>query len=589
MLRARGRARGRSFDAAVEGIGAGGYDFLAMQMGARGLAGTVALASVVVAVHASGCSALVDRADAQCTIDADCARFGAYVCDRGGCVPGAAPAEAGAEAAPPVSCDTTAACVAAHGASWICRHADATCVPLVSPDCPTVVGDYTRDDALLLGALLPLDGPHSTTGAAMQDALRLAVMDFAAGLPAPGGGRRPLAVVVCNESNDVDRAATHLHADLLVPAVVGTGDSASTLAVARDVTIPGLSLLVSPRATAGLSSGTGGGLLWRTCPSDAYESAAIVALAQGVVVPAVVAEAQLTSVRVALVHATDVASTEMDTAIVETLHINGSLATDPSNAGRFLHVDFGDPDDLAEVDASAKMATAVDAVTAPASLPDVVLVLGSTQAVTGVVAGIERAWPAGARSPRYVVSSGLQTSELLALSSASKAGLAPRVLGTAPGGNGANVDAFLAHYADAYSDGTAPQTFGVAQTYDALYAIAFAAAAAAKPSPQGTELAAALAGLVTPGDAAAPVPIEVGPGGIAPALAAIAAGQPLRLDGASAPLAFDPAADDVTTDVQVWCMLPAGAGGSLGFVRAGMTYHAPGGPLDGALVPGCQP
>jgi len=491
--------------------------------------------------------------------------------------------------APPASCGTTAECVAAHGARWICRHADATCVALVSPDCPTVIGDYTRDDALLLGALLPLDGPHATTGAAMGDALRLAVLEFAAGIPAAGGGTRPLAVVVCNESIDVDRAATHLHADLLVPAVVGTGDSASTLLVAHDVTIPGLTLLVSPRATAGLSSGTGGGLLWRTCPADAAESAAIVALAQGVVVPAVMAEAQLASVRVALVHATDVTSTEMDAAIKGSLRINGAPATDPSNAGRFLDVDFGDPDDLADVDASGKIAAAVDAVTAPASLPDLILVLGSTQAVTDVVAGIERGWPVGTRTPRYVVSSGLETSELLALGGASKAGLAARVLGTAPGGDGANVDAFLARYAGAFADGTAPQTFGVAQTYDALYALAYAAAAASKPSPQGTELAAALAGVVTQKDGVAPAPIEVGPGGIAGAFAAIAAGQPLRLDGASAPLAFDPAADDVTTDVQVWCMLPGGASGSLGLVRAGMAYHPATSSLGGTLVAGCQP
>jgi branched-chain amino acid transport system substrate-binding protein len=462
-------------------------------------------------------------------------------------------------------------------------------VPLLSPDCPTVIGDYTRDDVLLLGALLPLDGPHATTGAAMADALRLAITDFASGVPVAGGAARPLAVVVCNESNDVDRAATHLHADLLVPAVVGTGDSASTLAVAHDVTIPGLTLLVSPRATAGLSSGTGGGLLWRTCPADATESAAIVALAQGVVVPAVVAEAQLTSVRVALVHATDVASTEMDAAIADTLRINGAPATGPSNAGRFLHVDFGDPDDLADVDASGKMAAAVDAVTAPASLPDVILVLGSTQAVTGVVAGVERAWPAGARAPRYVVSSGMQTTELLALAGASKAGLASRMLGTAPGGDGTNVDAFQKHYLATFDDGTTPRIFGAAHAYDALYLLAFAAAAAPKPDPQGTELAAALAGLATPGDAAAPVTLEVGPDGIGGAFAAIAAGQPLRLDGASAPLAFDPAVDAVVGDVQVWCMLPGAAAGALGFVRTGMAYRAATGSLDGTLVAGCAP
>jgi hypothetical protein len=546
---------------------------------------TIGLA--VGALVASACSALIDRADSQCSSDGDCARFGAFACLQGGCVPATSATEAGADAAAG-PCTTTAECLAAHdGANWICRHADQTCVSLVSPDCPTVLGQYTSDDVVLLGALLPLYGPHASTGAALSDALRLGVNDFAGGIPAAGGGAaRPLAVMLCNESTDVDRAATHLLDDLLVSGIVGTGDSATTLGVAHDVTLPGGAFLISPRATADLSSVSGGGLVWRTCPSVELEGDAIVALAQAVVLPAVIAANQLTTVRVALVHASDVDSSELDTAITTALHMNGALATDPSNAGSFLHVDYGDPDDIADVDAAATMASAVDAVTVTGSLPDVILLVGSTQAVTDVLAGIEAAWPVGARRPQYVVSSGLETTELLMLVDGNDS-LRTRILGTAPGGNGANVDAFYGRYVGTFADGTAPQIFGVAQAYDALYALAFAEAATSKAAPLGADLADALRLLVATGDGAAAVPVDVGPDGLAAAFAAIAAGQSLALNGASAPLDFEPTTGGVITDVQVWCMVPGSTPGPIVFQRSGLSYGASSGALEGAIGASC--
>lgn len=546
--------------------------------GALTLASAVGLAAGWLA--ASACSALVDHADSQCATDGDCARFGSFSCVQGGCV-----ARARTDAATAGPCTTTAECLAAHaGVDWVCRKVDHTCVSLVSPDCPTILGQYTRDDTVLLGALLPLDGPHASTGAALADALRLAVSDFTdAGIPGPGGERRPLAIVVCNESTDVDRAATHLSDDLLVPAIVGTGDSATTRSVAYDVTLRKGSLLISPRATADLSPVSGSGLVWRTCPSDRVEGAAIVALAEGVVLPAVTKATGRARIRVALVHAADVESTELDAAISATLHLNGALATDPSNQPSFLDVDFGDPDSLADTDASGRYEAAIAAVTA--ALPDVVLLVGSTQAVSDVLAGIELRWPGGS-PPRYIVSSGLQTTELLALAAA-RDPLRTRILGTAPGGSGANVDAFHARYLRAFADGTTPQEFGVAQAYDAVYALAFAEAITPKSAPLGPDLTQALRRAFSPREASAPTPIEVGPQTIGAALAALAAGDAIALDGASAPLLFQTGTGDVVTDVQIWCIVPAAAAGTVAFERSGLSYVASSGALAGALGASC--
>ena len=381
-------------------------------------------------------------------------------------------------------------------------------------------------------------------------------------------GPAPLAVLLCNESNDVDRAATHLLDELLVSAIVGTGDSATTLGVAHDVTVPGGALLISPRAVADLSALAGSGLLWRTCPSDALEGAAIVALADGIVLPAVIADNQLSTVRVALVHATDVESTELDAIISTSLQLNGALATDPSNAGNFIHVDFGDPDALTDVDASAAFATAVDAVTAAASLPDVIVLVGSTQAVSNVLAGVEHSWPSGARLPQYILSSGLETQELLTLAAANDS-LRTRIVGTAPGGNGANVDAFYGRYLQAFAGATAPQIFGVAQAYDALYTLAFAEAVTLKALPLGTDLSAALHLVVSTRDASTPVPVDIGPTGIPAAFAALASGQSLAMNGASAPLDFQSASNGVVTDVQIWCMVQGTTPGPIVFQRTG--------------------
>jgi ABC-type branched-subunit amino acid transport system substrate-binding protein len=562
----------------------GRVPFQSMQRrGALGVASALGLAALALGWQlASACSALVDRADSQCARDEDCAKFGAFTCVRGGCT--AAPElEAGTDAATFGPCTTTAECLTAHGgAGWVCRHLDNTCVSVISPDCPTILGHYERDDAILLGAIVPIDGPHATTGAALSNALRLAVEDFGPGIPGPDGGARPLAVVLCNESTLVDRAATHLAEDLLVPAIVGTGESATTRQVAADVTRPKGLLLISARATADLSSVSSSGLVWRTCPSDTYEADALVALAEKVVLPNVTADASA-SAHVALVHATDVESIELDAKISGTLHLNGALATDPSNAPYFVHVDYGDPDSLADTDASGAFSAAVDAVVTAPTPPDVVLLVGSTQAVSNVLAALEGRWPLGVSPPRYIVSSGLQTSELLTLAAA-KDSLRRRILGTAPGGNGANVDAFYGRFARAFLDGTVAQEFGVAQAYDALYVLAFAEAASPKSAPLGAELRDALVGALTPRPPLASVPIDVAPASIPATFAALADGEPIAVNGASAPLPFQTTSGDVVTDVQVWCIAPASDAGAIAYERSGIAFVSNSATLAGNAV-----
>jgi branched-chain amino acid transport system substrate-binding protein len=541
-----------------------------------------ALAAAFVPLAAAACSAIISHADSQCATDGDCAKFPGTACVRGGCLP--APADAGTMV-PDGSdaCTTTNDCLRRHPAEdWVCRHADGVCVNLKSTDCTQVLGDYTDDGALVLGALVPLFGPHTSTGAALTGAIRLAVSDFSLGIPSPNdaGAPRALAVVVCNESNGVSRPATHLIADVQVPAILGTADGATTIDLVSQETEKSGVLVMSPRATpTTLAAQAARQLFWRTCPSDDVESKAIAKVTGDVVAPAVLSQnPQLTTVKVALLHATDVTSFEMFSKVESALVVNGKPATQ-QEGGNVVTADFGDPDDP-----NANLGTiynaAVAAATTPGSVPDIIVLIGSTQAVTDVLTRIEDAL-AGSAKPRYVLSSGLQTTELLT-ELLGKEDLRGRILGTAPGDNDGNRTTFLAHYRNSVTDSPAPEIFGTAQMYDAVYTLAFAAAATQKATFTGSDLGHALRRLVGPSDAGSATPVTIGTNGIKGAFAAIAAGQTLAIDGASAPLAFD-VTDTVLTDVQVWCVAH-GTGSSLVFQSAGLAYSASSSSLVGTVT-----
>jgi branched-chain amino acid transport system substrate-binding protein len=529
-----------------------------------------ALAAASASVTLLACSAIVSHLDAQCATDADCAKFTGTACVAGGCVTPEAVADAGSgdDGAGPDTCATTSDCIRRHGEAWICRNADGTCHNLRSPDCPTVLGEYTSDDAVVVGALLPLFGEHGSTGAAMVDAIRLAVSDFAGAAVTAGASTPPrsVAVVVCNESNGALRPANHLTQDLLAPAILGTADSASTLDVVNGVTVPNGVLLMSPRATTeALTGAAASGLVWRTCGSTAVEAAALTALAERVMQD-VATKNGLTTVHVALVHATDVASTELDAAIAGSLVVNGQPAGDPTT---FLHVDYGDPDRITGAEPPApRYDAAIAAVTSANPPPDVILLVGSTQAASHVLPGIEGKW-AGARKPQYVVSSGLQTAELLA-QTRGKDALRARIVGVAPGGDDANRTAFVQRFRQTFADDTAPESFGVSQTFDALYLLTLAASGASKPALVGRDLSGALSRALHAGDAGLPTTVALAPSGITSALDAFGAGRRIAVDGASGPLVFD-ATGGITTDVQVWCVAP---GDSPRFENSQLVYDA---------------
>jgi ABC-type branched-subunit amino acid transport system substrate-binding protein len=567
------------------------------------VAGLATAASVTLAAGV-GCSLLVNHESTQCVTNADCARApfaNQSICTEGVCV--APAADGGGNPIPDSSlfadvptppCQTNQDCLPLHGgANWICRKSDGACVEVDSPDCPSIIGNYTSDDVILLGALLPLpsDQVYGKMGAGISDALRLAVGDFSGNLPAvmDGGNTRPLAVVLCSETVNADRAARHLRDDLHVPLVFGTAFSASTLTVAQDVTLQGEQFLFSPAAGSDLSPVNDGGLVWRTIPSDSYQAAAIDATvsfleASSFPAPDGGAPDGGAPLRVAIVHQADVYGNQLAADVASNLTVNGGPAGDAG--ANFADIDYGNPDQPT-TNQNQLYADAINAV--EQQHPNIVVLLGYTHAIGSVLSGIESEWPPGKPPPLYVLSNGLNTADLLTAVGTND-GLRKRILLTSPGQSASNsvTSSFYIRYRTQFtSDGTYPQSYAAPNMYDAFYAAAYALAATRNTDLNGLDVLAAMRKVLGVPDSGTATSVNVGSDAISTAFAAIQEGTPITLHGVSGPLNFDLATGDVVSDVQIWCLA---AGTTTPTLQAsGLSYSASLSQLQGdALDPSCN-
>src|SRR5262245_64782598 len=93
-------------------------------------------------VASHGCSFIVENGTDQCTDNADCAALPGTTCVEGICAQG--------------ECSQTQQCVDKYGPYQMCRKVDGACVPLLTKQCTKVEGDYTDDNALVFGSVLPV-------------------------------------------------------------------------------------------------------------------------------------------------------------------------------------------------------------------------------------------------------------------------------------------------------------------------------------------------------------------------------------------------------------------------------------------------
>ncbi len=482
------------------------------------------------------CSLLVRTSDVQCTLDQDCAARGfdaggaAIVCINHVCVgPGI-----GGPCSSNVECVTRSA-----GQPAICRQDNHTCVPLLSPDCSKVYGDFNNDDAIVLGSILSLKGSNASSGMSELQSAELAFDDFTntvVGLPGGGNGKpRPLVLVECDDSGDntvAQRSATHLSKDIGVPAIIGPDSSGLCTAVINNVTIPAKVLMISPAATSATLSGISQ-YFWRTSPSDDIQAIPL-RLSVGEIATA----ASLVTVKLAVVYKNDSYGSGLFSAVTSTLQINGAAVGDASNSGNFKPVQYAaDGSDLA---------SAVAQVVSFA--PNIIALFGTNEVVSSGLDAIEAQWPGGSSPPprpQYLISDGGEVQELLD-EITSNPGIRTRVRGTVPGTNNSLFQAFNLKYLGKY--GSPADVFGMAGSYDSAYLLAYAIASLGSTAIDGTGIANGLDKMV------GGVPIDVGTGALQTALTTLTGGSAIDINGASGPLDFDIKQHEAPSDIDVWCV-----------------------------------
>jgi serine/threonine-protein kinase len=496
----------------------------------------------------------------------------------------APPPPSSAAPAQPPGCRENRECLAAGARGpAICRKDDGACVPLASEDCQVLAepGDLQSDATVWFGAMFPRSGVEAGTfGEASVRAVDLARRDFneiSGGLPPalPGGPKRPLAVVVCDDASNATRAAEHLVNDVRVPAIVGFARSKEVVDLASSLFIPkGVLALASNQASMLSSIPHAPGhprLVWRTTTSAGMVVAPITALLTELIEPNLRQTPGLlmprAPIRVALARVNNTSGQSYADLYVGKLRYNGKSV--PENGDSFRVVPVPDASSEEELKRVSERAGAEIA----AYQPHVVLCAASDALL---VVAVERAWPARLPfRPHYLVGN-MIPEPLLALAR-EKPELRRRILSVDAVAGNVPTTKFVTRYNEVFSPKVTQETATDAP-YDAFYVAAYAAAALGEQPITGPGLGKAIARLLPPGE-----PIDVGPGGIYPALHALGSGKNIDLAGTMTTLDFNPETGDATTDFAVYCAGPGKPGGGWEAVASGLVFRARTGKLEGKM------
>ena len=452
-------------------------------------------------------------------------------------------AEGGAGCTTHAGCDATAVCVKATG----------RCVPLTTLECPRVLGDARADDAVLVGTLL---------GAESERAALLAAGELASG-PA---SLPHLVVIGCDVGADALAPARHLAEELHVAAILGPQRAEDVVAVSQIGARAG-ALLVTDSPVGSITNLADDDLTWRIVSSDT-QRAKLVIEQMNELETLLRATRSLTTVKLAIAHASDALGTSARDAITGKLILNGHFLLDAANAG------YVRDDQVAAGDAAGYAAL----VTAYARQfrPDMVFVTAAEQ-ITSLVVPLEQSLAAArvVDKPYYVLTDAARTDELLAriASGDLPVDIRRRVRGVGPVAPTASASV-LADFTAAFvaRHGTAPSSTANAM-YDATYALAYASGTGSDRIGHGLRALAV-------GQQA-----FVGPKGMSDVAGLLAKGQPLQLVGTQGPLQWDASGDLRGGTLEVWCI--GSRNGAAAYGSSGMTMDVQTQVVGGAYVQ-CQ-
>lgn len=452
-------------------------------------------------------------------------------------------ADGGADCTTHGECDATAMCVKATG----------RCVQLTTLECPRVLGDARADDAVLVGTILGTEAEHAAV---------LAAEELAAG-PA---SLPHLVVVGCDLGADALVPARHLAEELHVAAILGPQRAEDVVAVTQPSARAG-TLLVTDSPVGSIANLSDDDLTWRVVSSD-VQRAKLVIEQMNELETLLRATRSVTTVKLAIVHASDALGTSARDAITGKLILNGHFLLDAANVGYVR-------DDQVTAGDAASYAALVTAY-ARQFRPDMVFVTAAEQ-IGSLVVPLEQSLTAArvVDKPYYVFTDAARVEELLAriASGDLPADIRRRIRGVGPVSPVASAPV-LADFTTAFAAryGTAPAG-GVNAMYDAMYALAYASGTGSDRIGHGLRALAV-------GQQA-----FVGPKAMGDVAVLLAKGQPMQLVGTQGPLQWDANGDLRGGTIEVWCV--GSRSGAAAYGSSGMTMDVQTQVVGGAYVQ-CQ-
>jgi len=472
------------------------------------------------------------------------------------------------------ACTTNAECVRAHGGeAWRCHSQRHACVAIASPDCKAYAEphDAEADDVVWLGGMFPL----STDPGLLSEmrATDLARQDFAGAL-GPSAGRkgqlhaRPIALAICDEGVDAERAARHLAEDVEAPAVIGFRSTTSASTTIPTELLPHhvlsfVSISQAPALTRVPEPADEPRLVWRSTLDRNDFVAPLAHFVSDVLEPATrAAGLGARPMKVAAVWS-KAANHDIVESLFGGLRFNGRSALE--NGANFRQFVLDEASD----------AGTDDVVNGLVAFAPQVIVWANEGFVARVLPALEARWGAGSR-PTYLTESALPAS--IAAFVGSDPARRRRFFAVANLSTTLTNAQLVLRYNMAYPREPIVRSEAPQPSYDAFYTLAYATYALGEDAVTGPALSKAIDRLLPPGRA-----VDVGPAAIYDAFATLRAGGQIDLNGAIGSLDFDRATGEAPIDYAIMCLGTDDRGAASEGIDSGLVYDARAKKLTGAL------
>ena len=452
----------------------------------------------------------------------------------------------------PLECTQDSSCRQTRGAASFCAE-DGICdtyTPsqyLAAPCNVETVGPVFEPGTFNVGVVLALNRQAEYYGLIepMAKAIKLAVGDVNTG---PGIAGRKMGLIFCNTDgkNELAQAAAEHLVDVGVQAIIGPDFSGYTLEVVPRTLVPGGVLAISPSATAPAISGLDDqDLMWRTVASDTVQATVLPELVKSIRDDVIGANAQTPGApRIAmLVRENDAYADGLSQGIIAALPSEVVNNMEVFKSFNYPNSGRDEGDDYSQV-----------AIAVANYKPDLVLVWGLTE-VWEIIDSLDRLLEQdhGLTQTIFVTADGGKDPVRAAEVGGRRASLSGRVWGTAPGSLDPDeyppYKSFEVRWNSTYGTDACSHPF-ITNAYDAVYLLAFAAAASGKEYPTGAELAAGMKRLTIPTG----TPIAANQQDFPAGISALSNGGTIDFRGASGPLEFDARGDVKSTTITLWCL-----------------------------------